>query len=63
VQNNTPFDFTALRIGRKLNEHWDADMEVHHTWQRPLQHNGNIRSGELNLSDGLGTGTGVSYRF
>lgn len=55
--------FSALRVGRKLNEHWDAHVEVRHVWQEPLHHNGPIRSGEFNLSDGLGIGTGVSYRF
>ena len=55
--------FSALRIGRKLNEHWDAHIEVRHIWQETLRHNGPTRSGEFNLSDGLGIGTGVSYRF
>jgi len=55
--------FSALRISRKLNEHWDAHVEVRHIWQETLRHNGPTRSGEVNLSDGLGIGTGVSYRF
>ena len=55
--------FSALRVGRKLNEHWDAHVEVRHTWQETLRHNGPTRSAEINLSDGLGVGAGVSYRF
>lgn len=55
--------FSAVRIGRKLNEHWDAHVEVRHTWQEALRHNGPTRSGEINLTDGIGVGAGVSYRF
>ncbi|MEN9576120.1 MAG: hypothetical protein RL514_3975 [Verrucomicrobiota bacterium] len=55
--------FSAVKVGRKLSEHWDAHVEVRHTWMEALQHNGAIRSGEMNLSDGVGLGAGVSYRF
>lgn len=55
--------FSAVRVSRKLNAHWDAHMEVRHTWQEALRHNGPTRSAEINLSDGLGLGAGVSYRF
>ncbi len=55
--------FSAVRASRKLNEHWDAHVELRHLWQETLQHHGVNRSAEINLSSGLGIGTGVSYRF
>lgn len=55
--------FSALRLNRRLNESWDTHFEVRHIWQKPLQHSGPTRSAEVNLSDGLGIGAGVSYRF
>lgn len=55
--------FSALRLNRRLNENWDAHLEVRHTWQQPLQHTGPGRSGEIDLITGVGIGTGVSYRF
>lgn len=55
--------FSALRVNRRLGEHWDAHMEVRHVLTDSLQHNAPTRSGEIRLSDGLGVGAGVSYRF
>lgn len=55
--------FSALRVNRRLSEHWDAHVEVRHLLTQPIRHNGPTRSGEINLSDGLGLATGVSYRF
>lgn len=55
--------FSAVRLNRKLSEHWDARVEVRHTWMNALRHNGPLRSGEINLTDGIGLGAGVSYRF
>jgi hypothetical protein len=55
--------FSAVRVSRQLSERWDAHVEVRHTWQETLHHNGPTRSAEMNLSDGLGIGAGVSYRF
>lgn len=55
--------FSALRVSRKLNEHWTAHMEARHVWNTTLHHTGPTRSAEIDLSSGLGLGTGVSYRF
>ncbi|MEN9573074.1 MAG: hypothetical protein RL514_929 [Verrucomicrobiota bacterium] len=55
--------FSALRVNRRLSERWDAHVEVRHLLTGRIRHNGPTRSGEINLSDGLGIGTGVSYRF
>lgn len=55
--------FSALRVSRRLSERWDAHVELRHLLTQPIRHNGPTRSGEINLSDGLGIGTGVSYRF
>ena len=55
--------FSALRINRRLSEHLDAHVELRHLLTQPIRHNGPTRSGEINLSEGLGIGTGVSYRF
>ena len=55
--------FSALRVNRRLSEHWDAHVEVRHVLTDTLQHNAPTRSGEIRLSDGLGVGAGVSYRF
>ncbi len=50
--------FSAVRVNRKLNEHWDAHVEVRHTWMEALQHNGAIRSGgdQPERRSGLGRG-------
>ncbi|MEQ2007848.1 MAG: hypothetical protein ABMA26_13710 [Limisphaerales bacterium] len=55
--------FSALRINRRLSEHWDAHMELRHLLTDPIRHNGPTRSGEINLSDGLGVAAGIGYRF
>lgn len=55
--------FSALRINRRLGERWDAHVEVRHTWMQALQHTAPSRAGEINLTDGIGLGGGVSYRF
>ena len=55
--------FSALRVNRRLSERWDAHVELRHLLTAPIRHNGPTRSGEINLSDGLGVGTGISYRF
>lgn len=55
--------FSALRVNRRLGEHWDAHVEVRHVLTDPLTHNAPTRSGEMRLSEGLGVGAGVSYRF
>lgn len=55
--------FSALRVNRRLNEHWDAHVELRHLLTEPIRHNGPTRSGEINLSDGLSIAAGVSYRF
>lgn len=55
--------FSELRVNRRLSEHWDAQVEVRHLLTGTLHHNAPVRSGTINLSDGLGVGAGVSYRF
>ena len=55
--------FSAVRINRHINEQWDAHVEIRHVLTDPLQHSAPTRSGEIRLSDGLGIGVGVSYRF
>lgn len=55
--------FSAVRVNRRLSEHWDAHIDVRHLLTDPLTHNAPTRSGTINLSDGFGLGAGVSYRF
>ncbi|MBI5800996.1 MAG: hypothetical protein HZA92_09780 [Verrucomicrobia bacterium] len=55
--------FSALRVNRRLSEHWDAHVELRHMLTDPVRHNGPTRSGEINLSDGLGLAAGIAYRF
>lgn len=55
--------FSAFRINRQLTEKWSAHAEVRHMWTETLHHNGPLRSGAINLSDGLGVAAGLSYRF
>ena len=55
--------FSALRVSRRLGEHWDAHVEIRHLLTDTLHHNGPARSGEIHLTDGIGLGAGVNYRF
>jgi len=55
--------FNAVRITRRLGEQWDCHMEVRHLLTDAIRHNGANRSGDINLSDGVGLGAGMSYRF
>jgi hypothetical protein len=55
--------FSGVRVNRQLNEQWNTYVELRHLWTGALQHNGAQRSGEIRLSDGLGVGAGVTYRF
>ncbi len=55
--------FSAVRVNRRLSEHWDAHIDVRHLLTDSLTHNAPTRSGTINMSHGLGVGAGVSYRF
>lgn len=55
--------FSALRVTRQIDANWNAHVEMRHMWTESLQHNGAQRSGEIRLSDGVGFGAGVSYKF
>ncbi len=55
--------FSAVRLNRRISEHWSAHVEMRHTWMNPLQHNGLTRSAQLNLSDGFGLSAGLAYGF
>ena len=54
---------SGLRLGHRLNERCEAYVELRHTVTESLHHRGQIRSGDINLSEGIGLGTGVIYRF
>lgn len=55
--------FSAVRITRRLGDHWDFHVEARHLLTDPIRHTGPTRSGEIRLSDGLGLGAGMSYQF
>lgn len=55
--------FSAVRVSRQFNEHWSVHVEVRHLLTDKVRHNGPTRSGQISLSDGLGVGVGMSYRF
>lgn len=55
--------FSSVRVNRRLNDNWDAHVAVRHLLTDALHHNGPTRSGKISLSDGLGVGAGISYRF
>lgn len=55
--------FSGVRVSRQINERWTSYVEARHLWTGAIQHNGEQRSGEIRLTDGLSLGAGVSYRF
>lgn len=55
--------FSAVRVSRRLSERWDCHLEVRHLLTDAIRHQGGTRSAEIHLSDGLGLGAGMSYRF
>lgn len=55
--------FGGVRVNRQLNDQWNTYVELRHLWTKAIRHNGEQRSGEIRLSDGLSLGAGVTYRF
>ena len=55
--------FNALRLTRHLSDRWDLHVEARNVLQNSLNHRGGQRSANMNLSDALALGLGLSYIF